>query len=442
LNIIKFRKMVELKRGDRVKFLNDTGSGIVTRIIDKEMVMVKTDDGFEYPVLGSELLKGGGDDLRSAVAGSDSDSETGDGGRNSAFTAEEEKEKEKEIQGRSNTGRISGRRDGSDDSMALDETQSVKPGLSQGGSSGSGFYFKGAGSAGAAAIPDKDPDIYIAVVPFDYDEPVGGEVSLFIINDSDWSLLYHVAVIEHGKIRQTVSAGMIEPGIKINCGDYHIDDLFGDGGDAASGGVEITIVAWGEVIRGRAVVLRQLVNPGRKFLSARAAYMENDFFDEDAFLLKVVKEKELGGDTKGESRRRIREQDTGGSADYDASEASLKIAGDKAMAGMESVQTEKKERGRMPREIDLHIGEIVDNSSELTPGEIINIQLARFRTSLEGAIISKERSVVYIHGTGAGKLKHEIRRIIDREYQTCTYQDASFREYGYGATLVIVKNRR
>lgn len=428
--------MVDLKRGDRVKFLNDTGSGTVTRIIDKEMVMVRTDDGFEYPVLGSELLKGGGDDLRSAVVGSDSDSKTGGAGDKSGFSAGGETY----IQAGSDRQVLSENRDISQNSFETGTGKGAGQDKSPDQVSGGDFSFKGFGSADVSAIPEMNPEIYIAVVPFDYDEPVGGEVSLFIINDSDWSLLYHCAVVEQGKIRHTVSAGVIEPGIKVNCGDYHIDDLFGSAGDNSSGGVEVTIVAWGEVIKGGALIFRQLVKPRREFLATRTAYMENDFFDEDAFLLRVSKQREAANNSRGESRSR--ELDIGNTADYPDSEASLKIARDSGVMNREKEQNEKKEKGKQPREIDLHIGEIVDNSSGMTPGEILNIQLARFRTSLEGALISKERSLVYIHGTGAGKLKHEIRRIIDREYQACTYQDASFREYGYGATLVIIKNRR
>jgi hypothetical protein len=438
MNIIKFRKMVELKRGDRVRFLNDTGSGIVTRIIDKEMVMVKTDDGFEYPVLGSELLKGGGDDLRSAVGGSENERKPGNSSNNSGSAAGGVSDTDNRLY----QGSVLVPGNESADSRKSYAGQAENDGGTAGRITGGGFFHKGLGSADLAAIPDRDPDIYIAVVPFDYDEPVSGEVSLFVINDSDWSLLYHVAVIEHGKIRHTVSAGMIEPGIKVNCGDYHMDDLFGSRSENASGGVEITMVAWGEVLSGSTKVLRQLVNPDRKFLSSRGAYRENDFFEEDAYILKVVNEKELVGESRDETRQGLHGRDAGDSTDRPDSDVSLKIARDRSIEGSEGDKTGKKERGKGPREIDLHIGEIVDDSSEMTPGEIINIQLARFRTSLEGAIISREKSIVYIHGTGAGKLRHEIRRIIDREYTMCTYQDASFREYGYGATLVIIKKRR
>ena len=48
--------MAELKPGDRVKFLNDVGIATVVTIIDKSQVLVKTENGFEYPYLKSELI--------------------------------------------------------------------------------------------------------------------------------------------------------------------------------------------------------------------------------------------------------------------------------------------------------------------------------------------------------------------------------------------------
>lgn len=42
--------------GDRVKFLNEKGGGIVVRMMDTRMVLVAIEDGFEIPVLASDLV--------------------------------------------------------------------------------------------------------------------------------------------------------------------------------------------------------------------------------------------------------------------------------------------------------------------------------------------------------------------------------------------------
>lgn len=48
---------MSLKVGDRVKFLNSTGGGIVTRVLDSRMVHVTDEHGFELPTLISELVR-------------------------------------------------------------------------------------------------------------------------------------------------------------------------------------------------------------------------------------------------------------------------------------------------------------------------------------------------------------------------------------------------
>jgi dsDNA-specific endonuclease/ATPase MutS2 len=47
--------------------------------------------------------------------------------------------------------------------------------------------------------------------------------------------------------------------------------------------------------------------------------------------------------------------------------------------------------------------------------------------------------VVFIHGVGNGTLKLEIRRELEKKDKILTFQDASFKEYGYGATMVNLK---
>jgi len=45
-----------IKVGDKVKFLNETGGGVVRKIIDSRLVSVAIEGGFEIPVQASELL--------------------------------------------------------------------------------------------------------------------------------------------------------------------------------------------------------------------------------------------------------------------------------------------------------------------------------------------------------------------------------------------------
>ncbi|MFP4019887.1 MAG: Smr/MutS family protein [Bacteroidales bacterium] len=47
--------------------------------------------------------------------------------------------------------------------------------------------------------------------------------------------------------------------------------------------------------------------------------------------------------------------------------------------------------------------------------------------------------MVFIHGVGNGRLRYELRKSLDKDYPDLDYQDASFQEYGYGATLVFLR---
>ena len=50
----------------------------------------------------------------------------------------------------------------------------------------------------------------------------------------------------------------------------------------------------------------------------------------------------------------------------------------------------------------------------------------------------KGQKIVFIHGKGEGVLRKAILDELKRKYRSCEAQDASFREYGFGATLVTI----
>ena len=53
-------------------------------------------------------------------------------------------------------------------------------------------------------------------------------------------------------------------------------------------------------------------------------------------------------------------------------------------------------------------------------------------------IRERGRKIVFIHGKGDGVLRASIECELRRKYPTCRFQDASFQEYGYGATQVTI----
>jgi putative NIF3 family GTP cyclohydrolase 1 type 2 len=153
-------------------------------------------------------------------------------------------------------------------------------------------------------------------------------------------------------------------------------------------------------------------------LAKNSSFVENDFFDENAYILKIA------ANVIPELKISINPQEL-----------------EKAIKQKEPAKPAEPVQKIKPdvEEIDLHIEELVEDVKSLDSGQIFEIQKARFIIALESGLTSKTRKMVFIHGVGNGKLKHEIRRLLDTQYAGLVYyHDASFKEYGFGATMVIL----
>ena len=91
----------------------------------------------------------------------------------------------------------------------------------------------------------------------------------------------------------------------------------------------------------------------------------------------------------------------------------------------------------LTKEIDLHIEELIDSHKNLTNYEILSIQLERFEKELQYALSNGIKKLIVIHGVGNGKLKQEILAIL-KTVDGVEYFDASYKDYGYGATEVRI----
>ncbi len=90
-------------------------------------------------------------------------------------------------------------------------------------------------------------------------------------------------------------------------------------------------------------------------------------------------------------------------------------------------------------EIDLHIEKLRDDHQFLNSAEILDLQLQHFQKALDAAIVHKLPSIIFIHGTGNGVLRHEIHKTVSKHPQVKTFMDARREKFGYGATEVFFK---
>ncbi|MFM1932327.1 MAG: hypothetical protein RL226_1630, partial [Bacteroidota bacterium] len=99
-----------------------------------------------------------------------------------------------------------------------------------------------------------------------------------------------------------------------------------------------------------------------------------------------------------------------------------------------------KKRGEV-LEVDLHIHELVDTEAGMDPIHKLELQLDHFARMMRFAENERINRVVLIHGVGQGVLRTELRKQLEMYYPNAVYYDASYAEYGYGATEVILKGR-
>lgn len=343
-----------LKIGDRVRFLNDVGGGIVTAYLDDKMVEVKTDDGFELPILATELLP----DLSTGYGINDDDSDTEEHVTNQSHRIEDE--------------------------VAI-KTEDYR-------------HAKFKGEAFLAITPDNEKLLHVS------------DLKLYIINDSNYSLYYTISQTE-GSVYELIKTGQLEPDTKMAIKQYGQSSI----SKIKTFRLQAFFIKSGLYDPQPALDVKNSIE-GISFYKA-AAFSTNDYFNNNAL---VFKEEELNME---EVVKNLSENDL------------LKI---KQTKDPKPVKVQVKTTSDI-EEIDLHIEEIVDNHSSMSNGEIVDIQLSRFETALNTALNSKTKRIVFIHGVGNGKLKHDLRNKLDRKYPQLKYQDASFKEYGFGATMVTVR---
>jgi dsDNA-specific endonuclease/ATPase MutS2 len=151
-------------------------------------------------------------------------------------------------------------------------------------------------------------------------------------------------------------------------------------------------------------------------------YVTNEYFDEKALIYNITEEHLMA------------------EIENVAHEVQMQFVKQKQRIDQPTPKPAKKIPENDTEEIDLHIEQLVDNPKTLTPVEMLDIQMQRFSSTLEEATRNRRKRIVFIHGVGNGRLRLEIQRTLKQKYPKLRHQDASFKEYGFGATMVFLNN--
>ena len=92
-----------------------------------------------------------------------------------------------------------------------------------------------------------------------------------------------------------------------------------------------------------------------------------------------------------------------------------------------------------PVVIDLHAHELLETTAGMSHGDILRYQLRTMRDALEQHKNNRGQKLIFIHGKGQGVLRQAVINELKHYFPHLPFQDASFSEYGYGATQVTMR---
>lgn len=353
---------VKFKSGDKVRFLNDIGGGIVNRVNDNGIVVVQTSDGFEIPVSSKELIHTG------------------------SFSIEDKDEPEAEIPVKKEVPEKKGK----EVQEPAREEQKQLPGN---------------------VAPNASVNMLLGFIPEEPGPVFSSELACYLINDSPYFAYYSLGTSEGGNLYHLAS-GMIESETKNLVSVFSQTAL----SKISAFHLQVIWLSRGRYFRREPVDTMIDLHPVN--FSKDSYYRENAFFDEKAILF-LVEGKDDWVNPMGDP------------------EVTEKVKLQKAEAdSSQPPQAKKREPDSDTMEIDLHMDEQDLQKSQFSLSGILALQMSRFHSALEDAISKKCRKLVIIHGVGQGTLKMQIRKELQEKYPEFLFQDASFREYGFGATMV------
>ena len=351
-----------IKVGDRVRFLNSVGGGIVKKIVSKELVEVEDEDGFDIPTLISECVvvesKGAAEKI-----------------------AERQQQK-------TNTQKPK--------QVLIQEEEDV---------------------ADETYAETKEGELINAAlgfVPVNPNMISQTDCEIYLINDSNYYLAYNIF---NGGEKSVYSryAGIINPNTKILLETMKKTQL----NEFENLGAQIIAMKKDKAYsRKPGYDLKIKINTV-KFYKLHS-YVENDYFDEDAIIVPLV-EKDIAAGFKLPSADDLKS----------------------AILGKEASESAKQsvKSNVVPEiiEVDLHINNLVDNTSGLSNKDMLDFQMKKVREVMDANLRRVGQKIVFIHGKGEGVLRNEVLKLLKSQYKKCYVQDASFLDYGFGATQVTIK---
>lgn len=380
-----------MKIGDKVRFLSEVGGGRVSGFQGKDIVLVEDEDGFEIPTSVRDVVVVEQDDYAMGKMISAK--------MEAQQKAEEHAATELHQDSRSIKSILNDHDEQTD--MHVDEYDAADREIT----------FR-------APVQEREGgnklSAYLAFVPVDIKEITHTRFETYIVNDSNYYIHYSYLVAE-GNAWTLKSVGEVEPNTKLFIEEFGREVL----NDMGRIGVQLTAYKKDKPFLLKPAIDVQFRIDPVKFYKLHV-FVENEFFEQPSLLFTIVDNDEVARPLVVDSKR-LKEQ----------------MYKDEKIIAHEGKKKCQKIDGTLV--IDLHADELLETTAGMNAADILHYQLDVFKKTMDENKKKKGQKIVFIHGKGEGVLRHALVHELNYRYKSCTYQDASFQEYGYGATQVTIK---
>ena len=380
-----------MKIGDKVRFLSEVGGGRVSGFQGKDIVLVEDEDGFEIPTSVRDVVVVEQDDYAMGKMISAK--------MEAQQKAEEHAATELHQDSRSIKSILNDHDEQTD--MHVDEYDAADREIT----------FR-------APVQERERgnklSAYLAFVPVDIKEITHTRFETYVVNDSNYYIHYSYLVAE-GNAWTLKSVGEVEPNTKLFIEEFGREVL----NDMGRIGVQLTAYKKDKPFLLKPAIDVQFRIDPVKFYKLHV-FEENEFFEQPSLLFTIVDNDEVARPLVVDSKR-LKEQ----------------MYKDEKIIAHEGKKKRQEDDGTLV--IDLHADELLETTAGMNAADILHYQLDVFKKTMDENQKKKGQKIVFIHGKGEGVLRHALVHELNYRYKSCTYQDASFQEYGYGATQVTIK---
>ena len=292
--------------------------------------------------------------------------------------------------------------------------------------------------------------VHVAYLPVSYEHFGQSPYETYLINESNYHLLFTYSTTTSAGGYKLRSAGVLEPDMRVLVEEFDASEI----NDHAVSHFQFIAYKPERTYRSMPPVERQVRMDVVKLVK-RHSFRENPFFDEDALVIPVLEA--YDGTQQAPAEEPLPTPSRSGALPQRAIErAEQATATQKAPQKPTKKSTAKtKSEPKRPEapaapqvapatpeqtieKVGLEAERILPNATGMTPHEVLLYQLKNFRRELDKRLDRRGSKVIFIHGAGQGVLHQLIINRIEQDYPMVQYRDVTFDGFPMGAIEVTI----